>query len=50
MARYVIGPDVALRPARDGSVVPAEHRLPAPTLIRANDLVPAVPLDALRWV
>ncbi|MEV0145863.1 MULTISPECIES: type II toxin-antitoxin system VapC family toxin [unclassified Nonomuraea] len=36
MSRYVIGPDVALRLAHDQAVVPAEHRLLAPTLIRSQ--------------
>jgi predicted nucleic acid-binding protein len=36
MARYVIGPDVALRLAREGAVVAAEHQLLAPTLMRSQ--------------
>ncbi len=39
MTRYVIGPDVALRLASDEAVIPAEHRLVAPTLIRSQLLV-----------
>jgi predicted nucleic acid-binding protein len=38
MTRYVIGPDVALRLARDGAVIPNEHQLVAPTLIRSQIL------------
>jgi predicted nucleic acid-binding protein len=36
MARYVIGPDVALRLAQDGASVPDHHQLLAPTLIRSQ--------------
>jgi len=36
MTRYVIGPDVALRLARDRAVVREEHELLAPTLIRSQ--------------
>jgi predicted nucleic acid-binding protein len=36
MTRYVIGPDVALRLARDEAVIPAEHQLVAPTLLRSQ--------------
>jgi predicted nucleic acid-binding protein len=36
MARYVIGPDVALRLAREKAVVAGEHRLLAPTLMRSQ--------------
>ena len=36
MSRYVIGPDVALRLARNGARVPAHHQLLAPTLIRSQ--------------
>jgi predicted nucleic acid-binding protein len=36
MTRYVIGPDVALRLARDRVVVSAGHRLVAPTLLRSQ--------------
>jgi predicted nucleic acid-binding protein len=36
MTRYVIGPDVALRLAQLDAVVPAQHRLMAPTLIRSQ--------------
>jgi predicted nucleic acid-binding protein len=32
----VIGPDVALRLARDEAVIPAEHQLVAPTLLRSQ--------------
>lgn len=38
MADYVIGPDVALRLARDEAVIPDEHRLLAPTLLRSQVL------------
>lgn len=36
MSRYVIGPDVALRLARERVQVPAEHQLLAPTLLRSQ--------------
>jgi predicted nucleic acid-binding protein len=36
MARYVIGPDVALRLAQDRASVPDHHQLLAPTLIRSQ--------------
>jgi predicted nucleic acid-binding protein len=36
MTRYVIGPDVALRLAREQAVVPAEHPPVAPALIRSQ--------------
>ncbi len=36
MTRYVIGPDVALRLAHDEAVIPAEHQLLAPTLLRSQ--------------
>lgn len=36
MTRYVIGPDVALRLARDETAIPAEHQLLAPTLLRSQ--------------
>lgn len=38
MARYVVGPDVALRLAHDQAVVLAEHQILAPTLIRSQML------------
>jgi predicted nucleic acid-binding protein len=38
MARYVIGPDVALRLAREKAEVSGEHRLLAPTLMRSQVL------------
>ena len=38
MTRYVIGPDVALQLAQDRAVVPARHRLLAPTLLRSQVL------------
>ena len=38
MTRFVIGPDVALRLAQLQAVVPAEHQLLAPTLIRSQVL------------
>ena len=34
--RYAIGPDVVQRLALDGVVVPAEHQLVAPTLLRSQ--------------
>jgi predicted nucleic acid-binding protein len=39
MTRYVIGPDVALRLANDETVIPDEHQLLAPTLLRSQVLV-----------
>ncbi|MGC1210654.1 MAG: hypothetical protein WA890_05190 [Micromonospora sp.] len=36
MTRYVIGPDVALQLARDETVIPDEHQLLAPTLLRSQ--------------
>ncbi|MEO3853957.1 hypothetical protein [Acrocarpospora sp. B8E8] len=36
MTKYVIGPDVALRLARDEAVIPDEHQLLAPTLLRSQ--------------
>lgn len=36
MTRFVIAPDVALRLARDEVVIPAEHQLLAPTLLRSQ--------------
>jgi predicted nucleic acid-binding protein len=38
MTRYVICPDVALRLAQSAAVVPAQHQLVAPTLIRSQVL------------
>ncbi|WP_219417404.1 type II toxin-antitoxin system VapC family toxin [Pseudonocardia nigra] len=38
MTRYVIGPDVALRLAHGRAVIPDEHRLLAPTLLRSQVL------------
>jgi hypothetical protein len=38
MTRYVIGPDVALRLAQDEVVIPDEHELLAPTLLRSQML------------
>jgi predicted nucleic acid-binding protein len=38
MTRYVIGPDVALALAEQQAVVPARHRLLAPTLLRSQVL------------
>jgi predicted nucleic acid-binding protein len=38
MTRYVIGPDVALHLAGRGTVIPGEHRLVAPTLLRSQVL------------
>ncbi|HET7277302.1 MAG TPA: type II toxin-antitoxin system VapC family toxin, partial [Dermatophilaceae bacterium] len=36
--RYVIGPDVAIRLARDQAVIRAEHQILAPTLLRSQVL------------
>lgn len=36
MTRFVIGPDVALRMARERAAVPSEHELFAPTLMRSQ--------------
>jgi predicted nucleic acid-binding protein len=36
MTRYVIGPDVALRLAAEQAVIPDEHQLVAPTLLRSQ--------------
>lgn len=36
MTRYVIGPDVALRLARDEAVIRAEHQLLAPAVLRSQ--------------
>ena len=36
MARYVIGPDVALRLAHEQAVIPDEHQILAPTLLRSQ--------------
>ena len=36
MTRYVIGPDVALRLARDAASIRDEHQLVAPTLLRSQ--------------
>ena len=36
--RYVIGPDVVLRLARDHVVIPDEHQILAPTLLRSQVL------------
>lgn len=38
MTKYVIGPDVALRLAQEEAVVPDEHQLLAPTLLRSQML------------
>lgn len=38
MARYVIGPDVALVLAAERAMIPAEHQLLAPTLLRSQVL------------
>jgi predicted nucleic acid-binding protein len=38
MTRYVISADVALRLAHDEAVIPAEHQLLAPTLLRSQML------------
>ena len=39
MTRYVIGPEVAIRLAQDHAVIPDEHQLLAPTLLRSQMLV-----------
>jgi len=39
MTKYVIGPDVALRLARNEAVIPDEHQILAPTLLRSQMLV-----------
>lgn len=36
MTKYVIGPDVALRLARDGTMIPDKHQILAPTLLRSQ--------------
>jgi predicted nucleic acid-binding protein len=36
VTRYVIGPDVALRLARDEAVIRAEHQLLAPAVLRSQ--------------
>lgn len=36
MAKYVIGPDVAIQLARDKAVIRAEHQILAPALIRSQ--------------
>ncbi|MDQ1496254.1 MAG: hypothetical protein QOG69_2737, partial [Actinomycetota bacterium] len=38
MTRFVIGPDVAVRLARDQAVIGDEHTLLAPTLLRSQVL------------
>jgi predicted nucleic acid-binding protein len=38
MTRYVIGPDVAIRLARDEAVIRREHQILAPTLLRSQVL------------
>lgn len=38
MTRYVIGPEVALRLAHDEVVIPDQHHLLAPTLLRSQVL------------
>ena len=46
MARFVIGPDVALHLAEIGAAVPAKHKLLAPTLLRSQVL--ALLYEAVR--
>ena len=46
MARFVIGPDVALHLAEIGAAVPAKHQLLAPTLLRSQVL--ALLYEAVR--
>jgi predicted nucleic acid-binding protein len=36
MTKYVIGPDVALRLAQEETVIPDEHQVLAPTLLRSQ--------------
>jgi predicted nucleic acid-binding protein len=36
VTRYVIGPDVALRLAHEQAVIPDEHQILAPTLLRSQ--------------
>ncbi|MEU8204333.1 type II toxin-antitoxin system VapC family toxin [Streptosporangium sp. NPDC049046] len=38
MTKYVIGPDVALRLAHNEAVIPGEHQILAPTLLRSQML------------
>jgi len=38
MTKYVIGPDVALRLAQDEAVIPDEHQILAPMLLRSQVL------------
>jgi hypothetical protein len=38
MARYVIGPDVAIRLAHDQAVIRGEHQILAPALLRSQVL------------
>jgi predicted nucleic acid-binding protein len=38
MTRYVITPDVAIRLARDEAVIPREHQILAPALLRSQVL------------
>jgi len=38
MTRYVIGPDVAIRLARDQAMIRGEHQLLAPALLRSQVL------------
>jgi hypothetical protein len=38
MTKYVIGPDVAIRLARDEVVIRDEHQILAPTLLRSQML------------
>jgi predicted nucleic acid-binding protein len=38
MTRYVIGPDVAIRLARDAAVIRGDHQILAPALIRSQVL------------
>ena len=38
MTRYVIGPDVAIQLAHDEAVIPAEHQILAPALLRSQML------------
>jgi len=42
MMRFVIGPDVALRLAREKAAVPSGHELHAPTLMRSRSQAAAL--------
>ena len=46
MARYVIGPDVAIRLAHDQAMIRGEHQILAPALLRSQ--VPSLLYQAVR--